>query len=65
MKEPKLKITPKKYTGDTTVISLRLPKDMLSEIDSVAEMTGRTRNELLLTCLEFALEHMEVTEDNN
>ena len=65
MKEPRLKITRKKYIGETSVISLRLPKDMLQEIDSVAEVTGRTRNELLLTFLEFALEHMEVTDDKN
>ena len=42
---------------------LSLPKDMLSHIDSVAEMTGRTRNELLLTCIEFSLKHIEIIDE--
>jgi predicted DNA-binding protein len=62
---PKLKIIPKKYTGETSVISLRLPKDMIEDIDSIAKSTGRTRNELLLTCMEFALKHMEIIEEEN
>ena len=47
MQTPKMQITPKKYNEETTVISMRMPKDMLREIDSVAEKTGRTRNEIL------------------
>ena len=62
---PKLKIIPKKYTGETSVISLRLPKDMIEDIDSIAKSPGRTRNELLLTCMEFALKHMEIIEEEN
>lgn len=62
---PKLKIIPKKYTGETSVISLRLPKDMLEDVDAIAKSTGRTRNELLLTCMEFALKHMEIIEEEN
>ena len=59
--KPKLKITPKKYTAETTVISARLPKDMIADLDKVAKMTGRTRNEIMLMCLEYALKNMEVT----
>ena len=62
MDAPKLKITPKKYVEDTTVISMRLPKDMLAELDKVAADTGRTRNDILTMGLEFALSHMEVAE---
>lgn len=62
---PKLKIIPKKYTGETSVISLRLPKDMLEDVDAIAKSTGRTRNELLLTCMEFALKHMAIIEEEN
>ena len=60
MEKPKLQITPKKYGGETSVISLRLPKDMLRDIDTVAEETGRTRNEILLLSMEFALDNMEI-----
>ena len=58
--KPKLKITPKAYTGDTSVISARLPKDMIADLDKVAKITGRTRNELMLMCMEFALNNLEI-----
>ena len=32
---PKLKIPPKAYTGETTVISARLPKDVIADLDAV------------------------------
>lgn len=63
MENPRLKIVPKLYTGESTVMSMRLPRDMLNTIDEVAKKTGRTRNELLTTCLEFALSHMEIDKD--
>lgn len=59
-KEPILKITPKKYTGESAVISMRLPKDMLRDLDMAAGASGRTRNELLTLCMEFSLNHMEI-----
>lgn len=61
LEKPKLKISQKKYTGETSVISMRLPKDMLKDLDNTAEMTGRTRNEIMLMCLEYALTNMEIT----
>lgn len=60
MSEHKLHITPKKYNGESAIISMRLPKDMLRDVDAVATETGRTRNELLSMCIEFALDHMEI-----
>jgi predicted DNA-binding protein len=60
-KKPKLKISPKKYIGETSVISMRLPKDMIKDLDNTAEVTGRTRNEIMLMCLEYALKNMEIT----
>lgn len=61
MDRPILQIPQKKYTGESSVISMRIPKDMLADIDRVAEVTGRTRNEILTTGLEFALNHMIIT----
>ena len=55
-----LRIDAKRYTEESTVVSFRLPKDMLREIDAVAQATGRTRNEIAATSLEFALRHMEI-----
>lgn len=60
MEKPILRISPKKYSGETTIVSMRLSKDLLKDIDAVANVTGRTRNEILTTSLEFALEHMEI-----
>ena len=64
MDEPVLRINPKKYTGESAVVSIRMPKDMLKDIDAVAQATGRTRNELFLLATEFALTHMTVTVDD-
>lgn len=41
---------------------MRLPVDMLTEIDRVAKETGRTRNEIMQLCLEFALENMTIEQ---
>ena len=60
MEDLTLKITAKRYSNESTVVSFRLPKDMLRDIDKVAEATGRTRNEIMTTSLEFALRHMEI-----
>ena len=58
MSTPKFEIPVKRYTGGSTVVSFRLPKDMLQDVDEVAARTGRTRNEVLSLCVEFALEHL-------
>ncbi len=63
MAEKKLVIRPHKFGGETSVISLRLPKEMLAVIDQVATDTGRTRNEILVMSMEFALEHMEINDN--
>lgn len=61
-KIPKLYIKPRKYTEASTVISIRIPKDMLRALDEMAENSGRTRNEFIYLGLEFALDHIEITE---
>lgn len=58
--DKKLVIRPQKYSGDTSIVSMRMPKDMLAVLDMVAFETGRTRNEILMLSIEFALEHMEI-----
>ena len=60
MENPKLKIAPRKYAGESTVVSLRLPRDMIQAIDDVAASTGRTRSEIMSMGLEFALNNMEI-----
>lgn len=60
--DKKLVITAKKYRGESTVVSMRIPAELLQKLDSVVEKTGRTRNDLVQTCLEFALDNMEIEE---
>jgi predicted transcriptional regulator len=60
MTEPILRIPRKKYGGDTTVVSMRISKDLLRDIDQLAELTGRNRNEILTMSLEFAMNHIEL-----
>lgn len=60
MTEPVLRISPKKYVGETTIVSMRMAKELLKDIDNIASLTGRNRNEILTMSLEFALNHMEV-----
>lgn len=60
MQNKKLIIQTHRYGGETTVISLRLSKEMLQAIDNVAAETGRTRNEILVMSLEYALDNLEI-----
>lgn len=60
MGEPVLRISPKKYGGETTILSMRIAREMVKDIDKVAALTGRNRNEILTMSLEFALNHMEI-----
>jgi len=58
--EPVLRISPKRYGGETTILSMRIAREMVKDIDKVAALTGRNRNEILTMSLEFALNHMEI-----
>ena len=64
--DKKLKVSMKKYTGETSVVSLRMPNELISKLDEVCEKTGRTRNELIIKSLDFALENIVIEgEDDN
>ena len=67
MAEPVFRIPKKKYSGDTTVVSMRISKELLKDIDQVADLSGRNRNEILTMSLEFALTHTEIltTEEHS
>ena len=60
MEKPHFPIKVKRFVGDSSIVSLRIPKDMVQEFDAVAAKTGRTRNEIMSMSLEFALEHMDI-----
>ena len=60
MENKKLIIATKKFRGDSMVVSTRLPNELVEKLDTVAEQTGRTRNEIIQTCIEFAIENLEI-----
>jgi predicted DNA-binding protein len=56
----KLVISTKKYAGSTSTVSARLPVLLIERIDRIAKETGRTRNEILERCIEYAVDNMEI-----
>ena len=38
-------------------------KELVEELDKIADKTGRTRNEIIQLCLEFAITNLEIKED--
>lgn len=60
MEIKKLTIVSKKYRGDSSVVSVRLPNDLVDAIDSIAKDAGRTRNDIIQQCLEFAVDNLEI-----
>ena len=57
-----LRIEAKRYVEESVVISSRIPKDMLQDIDFVAKESRRTRNEIITMFLDFALKNTEIIE---
>lgn len=58
-----LRIKEKKYKEETVVISSRIPRDMLQDIDFVAKESGRTRNEVITLFFDFALKNTEIIRE--
>lgn len=59
----KLIITPRKYGGKSSVVSARLPDDMIKVLDDISAKTGKSRNELLVTMIEFAIDNIEIADE--
>ena len=59
----KLFIPSKRYKGDTSVVYARLPNELIKDLDRIAENTGRNRNEIIMLCLEFAIDNLETDTD--
>ena len=58
--ERKLIIPSKKYTGETAVVSARLPLDLIKKLDEICDAIGRTKNEVIQMCIEFSVENIEI-----
>ena len=46
-----------------TGVSVRLPDTMLAKLEDVVAQTGRTRNELVQMCIDYALARLEIPEE--
>jgi len=55
-----MKFVPRK--GEKEVISFRIQKDLLAEIDQLANDNSLSRNEFMVQCLEFAIAN--ISEEN-
>lgn len=49
--------------GKTSVVSARLPDELIKKLDEVAKQTGRTRNELIQMSIDFALKNLEISDE--
>jgi len=59
----KLTISSRRSTGKSTVVSVRLPDDLVKKLDAISSETGRSRNELLIIMIDFAINHLEIKKD--
>ena len=57
------KFSPRK--SEKEVISMRIPTDILAEIDRKAASIDISRNEFINQCITFALSHMEDSAEND
>lgn len=63
MSEKKLEIMTKKYRGETSTVTARLSVELIERLDEIVEKTGRTRNEIIQRCVEYAVDNIKITEE--
>lgn len=65
MSKNRLVITPKKPKGEDgyKIFSVRLRDDLVVQLETLVSETGRSRNELIGTLLEFALEKCVIDKE--
>ena len=62
--DKKFVVRPRKPAfGKTSVVSTRLPDTVIEELDAIAQKTGRSRNELIQMCIDFALQNLEIRDN--
>ena len=63
MTEEKFIITPKSYRIDTTIVSARIPTDLVEKIEKLAKESNRNRNEMIQMLLTYAVDRAEVRHE--
>lgn len=59
MGKERFSIPPRRFRGETAVVASRLPVELISLLDGLSRKTGRSRNEVIQLCLEYAIDNME------
>ena len=64
MKDDNLIVTPKRPKGEDgyKIFSIRVKEETVIKIDAISAQTGRSRNELIGTFLDYALERCIIEE---
>ena len=62
-----LVIKPRKTKGEDgyKVFSIRIKEDIVAKIDDISTKTGHSRNELISTFIEYALNRCVIEAENN
>ncbi len=63
MSKERFTIPPRRFRGETAVVASRLPVELISLLDDLSRKTGRSRNEVIQLCLEYAIDNMEDDSD--
>ena len=64
MEEKKLILSTKKFKADsTTIISARVPTELIKKIEDLAKRTNRNRNEMVQILLSYAVDNAVVEEE--
>ena len=50
----------KPIKNEKTVISIRIDKDMLDVVDSIANEADISRNEMIIQCIDYALKNSKI-----
>lgn len=59
MGKERFSIPPRRFRGETAVVTTRLPVELISFLDDLSHQTGRSRNEVIQLCLEYAIDNMD------
>ncbi len=58
--ESKMLLQRRKGEDGFKSFSVRLREDTVAKLDDIASQTGKSRNELVAACIDFALDHCEI-----
>lgn len=61
----KLVITPKSSgKGGHRILSIRIPQEIVNQVDLIAESSGRSRNNIIEMFLKFGIENYVIKEES-